>query len=152
MRAVLQRVVNASVTVDNTQVSSINRGLCVLLGIASDDTLEDLEYMIKKILKVRMFEDEKGEKWWSRGVKEAGLEILCISQFTLYGSLTRDKLSFHNAMKSDKSKEMYSTFINRLKQEYDEGRIKDGVFGAMMNGPVTIELDSRKFTYDKSNK
>ncbi|CAG8600362.1 6370_t:CDS:2, partial [Funneliformis caledonium] len=139
MRAVLQRVVNASVIVDNTQVSSINRGLCVLLGIASDDTLEDLEYMIKKILKVRMFEDEKGEKLWSRGVKEAGLEILCISQFTLYGSLTRDKLSFHNAMKSDKSREMYSTFISRLKQEYDEGRIKDGVFGAMMNVSLVNE-------------
>jgi D-tyrosyl-tRNA(Tyr) deacylase len=58
-------------------VSSINRGLCILLGIAFDDTINDLEYMIKKILKVRVFEDEKGEKMWSRSVKDAGLEILC---------------------------------------------------------------------------
>jgi len=58
------------------QVSSINRGLCVLLGIASDDTLDDLEYMIKKILNVRVFEDEN-ETMWSRSVKDLGLEILC---------------------------------------------------------------------------
>ncbi|CAB4401267.1 unnamed protein product [Rhizophagus irregularis] len=144
MRAVLQRVLNASVTV-NTQVSSIDRGLCILLGIAFDDTIDDLEYMVKKILKVRVFEDEKGEEMWSRSVKDAGLEILC------------DKPSFHNAMKANESKEMYSTFLNRLKQEYVEERIKDGVFGEKMivnivnDGPVTLELDSRKFIYvDKS--
>ncbi|UZO29400.1 uncharacterized protein OCT59_022877 [Rhizophagus irregularis] len=119
MRAVLQRVLNASVTV-NTQVSSIDRGLCILLGIAFDDTIDDLEYMVKKILKVRVFEDEKGEEMWSRSVKDAELEILC------------DKPSFHNAMKANESKEMYSTFLNRLKQEYVEERIKDGVFGEKM--------------------
>ncbi|CAB4401266.1 D-tyrosyl-tRNA deacylase [Rhizophagus irregularis] len=156
MRAVLQRVLNASVTV-NTQVSSIDRGLCILLGIAFDDTIDDLEYMVKKILKVRVFEDEKGEEMWSRSVKDAGLEILCVSQFTLYGSLSKNKPSFHNAMKANESKEMYSTFLNRLKQEYVEERIKDGVFGEKMivnivnDGPVTLELDSRKFIYvDKS--
>jgi len=155
MRAVLQRVLNASVTVD-TQVSSIDRGLCIFLGIASNDTIDDLEYMVKKILKVRVFEDEKGENW-ARSVKDAGLEILCVSQFTLYGSLSKDKPSFHNAMRANESREMYLTFLNRLKQEYIEDRIKDGVFGEKMivnivnDGPVTLELDSRKFIYvDKS--
>ncbi|RIA84767.1 D-tyrosyl-tRNA deacylase [Glomus cerebriforme] len=156
MRAVLQRVLNASVSV-NTQVSSIDKGLCIFLGIASDDTSDDVEYMVKKILNVRVFEDEKGEKKWATSVKDAGLEILCVSQFTLYGSLSKDKPSFHNAMKTNESREMYLTFLNRLKQEYVEGRIKDGVFGEMMivnivnDGPVTLELDSRKFIYvDKS--
>ncbi|RIB03292.1 D-tyrosyl-tRNA deacylase [Gigaspora rosea] len=154
MRAVLQRVLNASVTINNVQVSSINRGLCVLLGIATDDTEDDLEYIIKKILNVRIFEDETGKKMWARNVKDMGLEILCVSQFTLYGDVTKgNKPDFHCSMKAEFSKEMYTNFINRMKQEYFEDRIKDGVFGAMMNvslvneGPVTLELDSRKFIY-----
>ncbi|CAG8759984.1 13216_t:CDS:2, partial [Racocetra persica] len=135
MRAVLQRVLNASVT-----------RLCVLLGIAADDTEEDLEYIIKKILNVRVFEDETGKKMWARSVKDMGLEILC-----------GNKPDFHRSMKTEFSKEMYANFINRIKQEYFEDRIKDGVFGAMMNvslvneGPVTLELDSRKFIYSEKN-
>ncbi|CAG8456404.1 2812_t:CDS:2 [Dentiscutata erythropus] len=131
MRAVLQRVLNASVT-----------RLCVLVGIAADDTEADLEYLIKKILNVRVFEDETGKKMWARNVKDMGLEILC-----------GNKPDFHCSMKAEFSKEMYANFISRMKQEYFEDRIKDGVFGAMMNvslvneGPVTLELDSRKFAY-----
>ncbi|CAG8675257.1 7905_t:CDS:2, partial [Acaulospora morrowiae] len=154
MRAVLQRVSSASVTVNGAIVSSINQGICVLLGIANDDTQEDMDYMVKKILNVRVFADEAGEKWWQRSVKDAGLEVLCVSQFTLYGSTTKGyKPDFHNSMKSESSKEMYAAFLEQMKREYVEDRIKDGIFGAMMQvnivneGPVTLELDSRKFEY-----
>ncbi|CAG8483759.1 5524_t:CDS:10 [Ambispora leptoticha] len=157
MRAVLQRVSSSSVSgntrnLDGKIISAINRGVCVLVGIASSDTESDIEYIVRKILNVRVFEDESGTKMWMRSVKDAELEILCISQFTLYASLTKNKPSFHQAMNSEASKGMYTTFLNRLKQAYVEDRVKDGVFGAMMKvnivneGPVTLELDSRKFT------
>ncbi|CAG8457567.1 17003_t:CDS:2 [Dentiscutata heterogama] len=146
MRAVLQRVLNASVT-----------RLCVLVGIAADDTEDDLEYLIKKILNVRVFEDETGKQMWARNVKDMGLEILCAFGLELklynYVYVLGNKPDFHCSMKAEFSKEMYANFISRMKQEYFEDRIKDGVFGAMMNvslvneGPVTLELDSRKFIY-----
>ncbi|CAG8529487.1 7792_t:CDS:2 [Paraglomus occultum] len=189
MRAVLQRVLNASVLVDGCQVSSINQGLCILLGIAQDDTSDDLDYMVRKILNVKVFNNEAGDNMWARSVKDAGLEILCVSQFTLYGSVEKNKPAFHRAMKNAQAKDTYETFLERLKQAYVPERIKekrlanhyliidktgfykvfgdcnyltypipnsicvDGVFGAMMvvnianDGPVTLELDSRKFTY-----
>lgn len=76
MRAVLQRVARASVSVNDEQVSSIGRGLCVLLGITVDDTDADIDYMVRKILKLRVFNDEKGEMW-KKSVTEQNLEILC---------------------------------------------------------------------------
>ncbi|CAJ0829858.1 6624_t:CDS:2 [Entrophospora sp. SA101] len=162
--AVLQRVLNASIIVDNVKVSSIDRGLCVLIGLSTEDTNEDLEYIVKKILNVKVFDCEDGEgkekKMWARSVKDAGLEVLCVSQFTLYGNTRQgNKPDFHNSMKSETSKTFYANFINRLKQEYIEDKVKDGIFGAMMNvhlvneGPVTLELDSRKFIYvDKRSR
>ncbi|CAJ0841202.1 8052_t:CDS:2 [Entrophospora sp. SA101] len=159
-----ERVLNASIIVDNVKVSSIDRGLCVLIGLSTEDTNEDLEYIVKKILNVKVFDCEDGEgkekKMWARSVKDAGLEVLCVSQFTLYGNTRQgNKPDFHNSMKSETSKTFYANFINRLKQEYIEDKVKDGIFGAMMNvhlvneGPVTLELDSRKFIYvDKVEK
>ena len=76
MRAVLQRVTRASVTVDNSRVSEIGRGLCVLLGIAVDDTPKDVDYMVQKILNLRVFDDAKGLKW-KRNVREVAGEVLC---------------------------------------------------------------------------
>ncbi|KAI9243716.1 D-tyrosyl-tRNA deacylase [Helicostylum pulchrum] len=152
MRAVLQRVTKASVTVDDKVVGSIGKGVCVLLGIGSDDTDKDVDYMVNKILNVRVFDDNG--VMWKKGVKDAGLELLCVSQFTLQSVTTKgNKPDFHRAMKTEPAKSMYEEFLQKLGKTYDPLKIQDGEFGAMMivdisnDGPVTLELDSRKFTY-----
>ncbi|KAI9492873.1 D-tyrosyl-tRNA deacylase [Zychaea mexicana] len=154
MRAVLQRVARASVTVDQQVVSSIQKGVCVLVGVGTDDTDKDVDYIINKILNLRVFDDEQGTMW-KKGVKELGLEVLCVSQFTLQGQTIKgNKPDFHRAMKTDQAKAMYEKFLTKMGQAYDPAKIKDGVFGAMMvvdianDGPVTLQLDSRKFTYN----
>ncbi|KAI9315146.1 D-tyrosyl-tRNA deacylase [Dichotomocladium elegans] len=154
MRAVLQRVTRASVTVENQVVGAIQKGVCVLVGIATDDTEKDLDYIVKKILNVRIFEDETGAMW-KKGVKDLNLEVLCVSQFTLQGNTVKgNKPDFHRAMKTDQAKEVYQQFLRKMGEAYDPAKIKDGVFGAMMvvdianDGPVTLQLDSRKFSYD----
>ncbi|GAA5817792.1 hypothetical protein MFLAVUS_011348 [Mucor flavus] len=153
MKAVLQRVTKASVTVDDKVVGSIGKGICVLLGIGSDDTDKDVDYMVNKILNVRVFDDNG--VMWKKGVKDAGLELLCVSQFTLQSITTKgNKPDFHRAMKTESAKCMYEQFLQKLGKTYDSSKIQDGEFGAMMivnisnDGPVTLELDSRKSTYN----
>ncbi|KAI7864778.1 D-tyrosyl-tRNA deacylase [Spinellus fusiger] len=155
MRAVLQRVTRASVTVDQQVVGSIQKGICVLLGIATDDVEKDLDFMVNKILNIRVFEDEKTGAMWKVGTKEAGLEILCVSQFTLQAQTNKgNKPDFHRAMRTEEAKATYELFLSKLGKAYCPTKIQDGKFGAMMSveivndGPVTLELDSRKFTYD----
>ncbi len=145
MRAVIQRVNSASVTVDKKVVSSIEKGLLILVGIHKDDTDKDCEYLIKKILNLRIFEGEKS--FVDKSVKDLDLEILFVSQFTLYADCKKGtRPSFDKAMSSKDAKVFYQNFINSFKQEYS--KIKDGVFGAYMqvnlvnDGPVTIILDS----------
>ncbi|KAF9541811.1 D-tyrosyl-tRNA(Tyr) deacylase [Mortierella hygrophila] len=188
MRAVLQRVLQASVEVNGQQISKIRQGLCVLIGLSVDDTPADLDFMVKKLLSVRVFDSnqhallspgttmirppreqketmqanegveaveiEEPAKMWAKSVVDIEGEILCVSQFTLYGSVIKgSKPDFHLSMKSQASKQMYLDFLDRLKKAYQPDRIKDGEFGAMMlvnianDGPVTLELDSRKFEY-----
>ncbi|KAL1925058.1 uncharacterized protein VTP21DRAFT_4712 [Calcarisporiella thermophila] len=151
MRAVLQRVSEASVTVNGAQISRIGRGICVLLGISVDDTEKDIDYIVKKILNVRVFESGEGEerRMWQRSVKDLGLEIMCVSQFTLWGQTTKgNKPDFHLAMKSEQARAMYETFKKKLGEAYDPTKIKDGEFGAMMevhivnSGPVTLQISS----------
>ncbi|KXN72342.1 D-tyrosyl-tRNA deacylase-like protein [Conidiobolus coronatus NRRL 28638] len=156
MRVVIQKVKRASVTVDSNIVGKINRGLCVLVGITHDDTEKDIDYMVKKILNTRVFEDSEG-KHWTKSVKDLDLEVLSVSQFTLYVNCQKgNKPDFHAAMKSDNSRDFYEKFLNKLKQEYKPEKIQDGQFGAMMDveiindGPVTFPLDSRKFVYSDS--
>ncbi|EIE87032.1 hypothetical protein G6F46_011174 [Rhizopus delemar] len=153
MKAVVQRVAKASVTVDNRVVGSIQKGLCILLGIGTDDTEKDVDYMVNKILNIRVFDDNG--TMWKKGVKDSGLELLCVSQFTLQGSTVKgNKPDFHKAMKTESAKMMYQQFMDKLGKAYDPSKIQDGEFGAMMmvdisnDGPVTLQLDSRKFTYD----
>ncbi|KAJ1895404.1 D-tyrosyl-tRNA(Tyr) deacylase [Coemansia sp. IMI 209127] len=155
MRAVLQKVVRASVTVNDSVVGHIGKGVCVLVGISKDDTQDDMEYIAKKILGVRVFDDAEGNMW-KKSTQELGLEVLCVSQFTLYGKTTKGtKPDFHEAMKSDTSRKLFDDFVERLGQLYDRSKIATGEFGAMMqvnlvnDGPVTLQLDSRKFAYDK---
>ncbi|XP_074658141.1 D-aminoacyl-tRNA deacylase-like [Tubulanus polymorphus] len=147
MRAVIQRVSNASVVVGDEVVSSIGRGICVLLGISKDDTTNDIKYMVKKILNLRVFEDGGGKRW-NKGVMDKDLEVLCVSQFTLTCTMKGHKPDFRSSMGADQSESFYNDFLKHMKDTYKPEKIKDGRFGAYMqvhiqnDGPVTIQLDS----------
>ncbi|KAF8969596.1 D-Tyr tRNAtyr deacylase-like domain-containing protein [Flammula alnicola] len=155
MRAIVQRVSSASVTVDNEVVSRISKGLMVLVGIGSDDTDTDVATLSKKILSLRVFSDPANEEqMWKASVKDVDGDILCVSQFTLLANTTKgNKPDFHRAMATEPSRNLYNTFLEALKVAYKPDKIRDGKFGAMMcvsltnEGPVTFTLDSRKFEY-----
>ena len=147
MKAVLQRVVSGSVSVGGEVVSSIGRGMVALIGIHRDDTKADMEYIVRKLVSLRMWEDDTGRRW-AKSAKDLDYEILCVSQFTLYHVMKGNKPDFHLAMAGENSKLFYDEFLTEMKKAHSEERIKDGVFGAMMevnivnDGPVTLELDS----------
>lgn len=148
MRLVVQRVKSASVTVEGIVVSQIGPGLLALVGLHENDTETDLQFCCKRLLACKIFDNEN-EVAWRHGVKQKGFEVLCVSQFTLYGTLTKKhQPDYKRAMKSLPAKDYYETFINMLKADYESGKIQDGVFGAMMDvslindGPVTIVIDS----------
>ncbi|XP_063537545.1 D-aminoacyl-tRNA deacylase isoform X1 [Cydia strobilella] len=147
MKALIQRVMNAKVTVNGEVVSNIEQGLCVLIGISKNDNLMDMEYIVRKILSARLFNDDS-DKRWSKSVVDKDYEVLCVSQFTLYNTWKGNKPDFHNAMAGDESKKFYEQFIEVLKKSYKPEKIKDGVFGAYMqvsienDGPVTVSIDS----------
>jgi len=147
MRAVVQRVISASVSVDKEVVSSIENGLLVLLGIKSDDTHKDRDYIIRKIINLRIFSDTENKM--NRTVVDSSGEILVVSQFTLYGDCSKgNRPSFVDAMSPQKANIFYENFLQKIKQEYP--KVKSGVFGKHMHiglvndGPVTILLDSKK--------
>ncbi|XP_036334171.1 D-aminoacyl-tRNA deacylase isoform X1 [Rhagoletis pomonella] len=147
MKAIVQRVTAAKVTVGDELISSIGRGLCVLVGITHSDTEKDVEYLVRKLVALRLFEDTAGKRW-QKSIKDEQLEILCVSQFTLYHRLKGNKPDFHLAMQGDTAQNLYNSFLKRLEKHYDATKIKDGKFGAYMqvhiqnDGPVTIELES----------
>ncbi|KAG7162489.1 D-aminoacyl-tRNA deacylase-like [Homarus americanus] len=147
MRVVIQRVHQASVTVGEEVISSIGRGLCVLVGIHKNDTQADVDFIVRKILNTRLFEDGNGKRW-QLGVKDAGLEVLTVSQFTLYCELKGNKPDYRHAMSGEAAQQFYENFVARLQTQYKSDRIFDGKFGAMMqvtiqnDGPVTINIDS----------
>ncbi|XP_003972201.1 D-aminoacyl-tRNA deacylase 1 [Takifugu rubripes] len=153
MKAVVQRVVKASVCVGEEQVSSIGRGLCVLLGISAEDTQSDADYIINKILHLRLFDDENGRAW-SKNVMDLDYEVLCVSQFTLQCILKGNKPDFHMAMPAELAEPFYNNILENMRSIYKPELIKDGKFGASMqvhiqnNGPVTIELISPSPTTD----
>ena len=146
MRVVVQRVTQASVEVDKKIVSKIKNGLLVLVGLTHGDAEQEIKYMINKILKLRIFSDEKG--LMNKSVEDVDGEILCVSQFTLYGDCKKgNRPSFQQAMLPDDARKMYESFIYEFKLSYE--KIQDGVFGAHMkvqllnDGPVTILIDSK---------
>ncbi|KAL5964365.1 D-aminoacyl-tRNA deacylase [Taenia solium] len=107
-------------------------------------------FRARKIVNLRLFEDEEKQRRWDKSVKDVEGEILCVSQFTLYSLLKGNKLDFHLAMSPDTSVALYEAFLSKVRFEYQApDKVKDGVFGAMMDvslvndGPVTITLDSR---------
>lgn len=147
MRAIVQRVTGAAVKVNGEVLSSIGKGICVLIGISRMDTKEDLEFIVRKLLNLRIFEDDNGKRW-SQSVKDKQYEILCVSQFTLYCTLKGNKPDFHLSMAPDRSQPFYEEFVEQLKNSYKPELVKDGKFGAFMHidlqneGPVTIQIES----------
>ncbi|EAH4445953.1 TPA: D-tyrosyl-tRNA(Tyr) deacylase [Listeria innocua] len=147
MRVLLQRCYEASVRVEGEIISEIAGGLCLLVGFTHTDTEETVEYMAKKIIGLRVFEDES-EKM-NISLAERGGAILSVSQFTLYADVSRGKRpSFTKSAPGEKAEGLYNLFNNKLS---DAGFIVEtGVFGAFMdvkilnNGPVTIMLDSEE--------
>ncbi|XP_013165942.1 PREDICTED: D-tyrosyl-tRNA(Tyr) deacylase 1 [Papilio xuthus] len=155
MKALIQRVKNAKVTVNDEVISSIEQGACVLIGICSSDTIKDMEYIVRKLLSIRLFDDEN-HKRWQKSIVDKQFEILCVSQFTLYNTWKGNKPDFHKAMAADRSKEFYEQFIQMLREKYKPDKVKDGVFGAYMqvsiqnDGPVTLEIESPSNTQNKT--
>ncbi|WRT67096.1 D-tyrosyl-tRNA(Tyr) deacylase [Kwoniella shivajii] len=155
MKAVVQRVVSASVAVDGQTVSSIGRGLLVLVGIDRYDEPSNTTQIIRKILSARLFDDDQGSMW-KKSVKDIDGEVLCVSQFTLLANFKGSKPDFHESMSTIPGKAYYTSFLDELKRTYTPSKIKDGQFGAMMqvsltnDGPVTILLSSRSSTSSKS--
>ena len=147
MRAVVQRVTNASVTVDGKVISQIGRGVLVLLGISDSDTIKDMEYLADKCVNLRIFEDE--EEVMNRSLLDIGGELLLVSQFTLYGDARKGRRpSYIHAAQPDVARELFSQCVNVFQERCD--KVKTGEFQAMMDvsltndGPVTILLDSKK--------
>ncbi len=145
MKFIIQRVLEGSVTVSNEVVGKIGKGLVVLFGLTHDDKYEDLDFAANKLLNIRLFDDENGVRW-KYGVKELNLEILLVSQFTLYGYLKGNKPDFHWALEPEKAKDMYNKFLDILNEKHP-GKIQAGKFGEMMqvalinDGPVTINWE-----------
>jgi D-tyrosyl-tRNA(Tyr) deacylase len=147
MRAVIQRVSRAQVTVDGSIRGSIGSGLLVLLGVAADDGDADLAYLVEKTAGLRIFEDDAGKM--NRSVEDARGALLVVSQFTLFGDVRRGRRpSFDDAAPPQMAGALYQRYVELLR---GKGlKVETGVFQAMMkvelvnDGPVTILLDSKK--------
>lgn len=145
MKAVIQRVSSSSVMVDNEITGAIDQGLLVLIGIHEDDTKEQMEWICRKISKLRIFEDEEGKM--NRSVQDVNGGILLVSQFTLYANSDKGtRPSFIEAARPEKAEPMYEDMVEWFKAN-TELSIQTGEFGAMMSvklendGPVTIILE-----------
>ena len=146
MKAVIQRVSSASVTVDGNIVGSCNEGYMILFGAAEGDTLEDIEILAKKTVNLRVFCDENDKM--NRSILDINGEALVISQFTLCADVKKgNRPSFINAMQPDLASQYYDIFCEKLK-EFGVKRVEKGIFGADMkvslvnDGPVTILFDT----------
>ncbi len=147
MRLVIQRVKSASVTIENAVFSSINTGLMVLVGIEDADDEKDADWLIQKLINLRIFSDTEGKM--NLSVKEINGEILVVSQFTLHASTQKgNRPSFIKAARPEKAIPLYENFVKKLKLDLGK-EIKTGKFGADMkvelinDGPVTIFIDSK---------
>jgi len=147
MRAVVQRVSRASVTVDGEITRKIGKGLLVLLGVSTDDQESDAVYLLDKIINLRIFEDAAGKM--NLSLAETSGELLIVSQFTLYGDTRRGRRpSYIEAAAPEKANQLYEFFVTEARKQI--GKVETGRFQAMMDvelvndGPVTILLDSRK--------
>ena len=145
MKTILQRVSEAAVTVDGSITGRINDGLLVLVGFGKDDTEVQLDYMVNKILKLRIFSDENDKT--NLSVTDIGGELLIVSQFTLYWNCKKGtRPSFDGAMEPKRAEELYNIFVEKIKS--NGIKTETGIFGADMkvslinDGPVTVELEN----------
>lgn len=139
MKVVIQRSLDSSVEVENNKISSIDSGMVILVGFTHNDTISDIDYMVKKIINLRIFDDEFGVM--NKSIIDVKKEILCISQFTLYANTVKgNRPSFSNAMKFSNASVLYDIFCDKLNQYVIT---KKGKFGSDMkvnlinDGPVT---------------
>jgi D-tyrosyl-tRNA(Tyr) deacylase len=147
MRAVVQRVSRAVVSVNGNIAGEIGMGLLVLLGVGQADTEADAAYLAEKVSGLRIFEDEQGKM--NRSVQEVGGSVLAVSQFTLYGDVRRGKRpSFDAAAAPEKARQLYECFVERIRAaglRCETGRFQEMMKVELVNeGPVTILLDSEK--------
>ncbi len=147
MRAVVQRVSRAKVTVGDTVTGEIGRGLLILLGVTHNDDAKDADYLVDKVQNLRIFEDKSGKM--NLSISDIAGEMLVVSQFTLYGDTRRGRRpSFIDAASGDDALRWYNYFVAKVRESTN--RVSTGWFGEMMDvelvndGPVTILLDSEK--------
>ena len=147
MRIVIQRVREASVKINDEIVGEIQQGLLVLLGIEHVDSELDADYLIQKLIHLRIFNDEKGKM--NLSVSDISGDLLIVSQFTLFADTKKgNRPSFIRSARPEQARPLYEYFLSQLKKEFS-GKIENGVFGANMlvelinDGPVTIIIDSK---------
>ena len=145
MKVIVQRSLSSSVSVENKVVGEIKKGMVLLVGFQLDDTINDIDYMVQKIIHLRIFDDDNGIM--NQSILESGGEILSISQFTLYADTSRgNRPSYSKAMKFEQANQLYKEFNHKLENYLS---VKEGIFGADMkvsitnDGPITIILESR---------
>ena len=147
MRAVIQRVNDSSVSIDNIIVGEIGRGINILLAISDEDNEKSIDWMIEKIIGLRIFPDD--EYKMNLSLSDIGGDIIVISQFTLYGDCRKGKRpSYTASAKPEYAKKLYDRFVEKLRDKYKLGKIATGEFAKMMqvkiinDGPVTLIIDS----------
>ena len=147
MRAVVQRVKKSHVEVDGKITGQIDKGLMILLGISEDDKAEDIDYMVDKIINLRIFEDDENKM--NLSLLDVGGELLVVSQFTLYGDCRKGRRpSFIKAARPEKAQQLYDQFIKKAADL--NVKVQSGIFQADMtvyienDGPVTLIVDSEK--------
>ncbi|XMO87514.1 D-aminoacyl-tRNA deacylase [Algibacter sp. AS12] len=147
MKVVIQRVANASVTIEGEKVASIENGLLILLGIVNEDTPEDIKWLSNKIINLRIFGDENGVM--NRSLKDTNGNAIVVSQFTLQASTKKgNRPSYIKAAKPEVAIPLYEDFVNQIEKDLGK-KVQTGQFGADMkvellnDGPVTIIIDSK---------
>lgn len=147
MRVVLQRILEGAVSVEGNIVGAVGPGLLLFVGICQTDTEEDLQWMARKVLNIRVW---PGEKPWSLNVMQKEFSLLVVSQFTLHAVLKGNRPDFHLSMEPTRAREFFDNFVELLRRSYVPERIQTGQFGAYMevsskiDGPVTLTLDTKK--------
>ena len=147
MRVVIQRVKEASVSVQGVKISEIQKGLLILVGVETQDTQQDIDWLVAKVAKLRIFEDLDGAM--NVSLQDIDADVIVVSQFTLHASTKKgNRPSFIKAAKPEVAIPLYQGFVDSLEKELDK-KIQTGPFGAMMevalihDGPVTITIDSK---------
>lgn len=148
MRALIQRVKQASVTVDGDITGSIGKGMLIFLGITHSDTVKEAEYLSQRCINLRIFEDSEGKM--NLSVRDIQGSVLVVSQFTLYADTRRgNRPSFTDAAPPEQAEQLYEEFVRLLRLELGDARVAVGVFRAMMDvslvndGPVTVMIESK---------